>query len=238
MDSRRIVKKWTRCYTIEETKERVKSRNYKRHAPKWMQEQDAKLLKLVKKNKGFVKMLKKEKKRLLGKFRAQERTFPERFQSQMKWGKRLWTRKFPDWLDRPEKPEQIEELIDYSELLRDLEKQRISRIKIYEEGKVAICEYEDEKHRLDYDRESYGVKKCNLPGDAWDDLAIRCQRASETPDFIDFDVWESNPSSCQLFMHRRLYFGSLMQTTLPWYGSMGILTLIAMSRKKPEHWTS
>ena len=29
-----------------------------------------------------------------------------------------------------------------------------------------------------------------------------------------------------------------MQTTLPWYGSMGILTLIAMSRKKPEHWTS
>ena len=225
--------------TIEETKERVKSRNYKRHAPKWMQEQDAKLLKLVKKNKGFVKMLKKEKKRLLGKFRAQERTFPERFQSQMKWGKRLWTRKFPDWLDRPEKPEQIEELIDYSELLRDLEKQRISRIKIYEEGKVAICEYEDEKHRLDYDRESYGVKKCNLPGDAWDDLAIRCQRASETPDFIDFDVWESNPSSCQLFMHRSpLYFGSLMQTTLPWYGSMGILTLIAMSRKKPEHWTS
>ena len=98
--------------TIEETKERVKSRNYKRHAPKWMQEQDAKLLKLVKKNKGFVKMLKKEKKRLLGKFRAQERTFPERFQSQMKWGKRLWMRKFPDWLDRPEKPEQIEELID------------------------------------------------------------------------------------------------------------------------------
>ena len=53
-------------------KERVKSRNYKRHAPKWMQEQDAKLLKLVKKNKGFVKMLKKEKKRLLGKFRARE----------------------------------------------------------------------------------------------------------------------------------------------------------------------
>ena len=124
------------------------------------------------------------------------------------------------------------------QLMRDLQKiSSISRIKIYEEGKVAICEYEDEKHRLNYDRESYGVKKCNLPGDAWDDLVTGCQKASVTPDFVDFDVWETNPSSCQLFMHRSpLYFGSLLQTTLPWYGSMAFLTAIAMSRKKPEHW--
>ena len=222
---------------IDITKRRTKKKNYELYAPDWMKEQDTKLLDMLKKNKGFEKMLKSEKRRLLAKFRAQERTYPERFQSEMKWGKRLWMRKFPDWLDQAEKPEYIEELIDYSQLMRDLQNQRISRIKIYEEGKVAICEYEDEKHRLNYDRESYGVKKCNLPGDAWDDLVIRCQKASVTPDFVDFDVWETNPSSCQLFMHRSpLYFGSLLQTTLPWYGSMAFLTAIAMSRKKPEHW--
>ena len=143
---------------IDITKRRTKKKNYELYAPDWMKEQDTKLLDMLKKNKGFEKMLKSEKRRLLAKFRAQERTYPERFQSEMKWGKRLWMRKFPDWLDQAEKPEYIEELIDYSQLMRDLQNQRISRIKIYEEGKVAICEYEDEKHRLNYDRESYGVK--------------------------------------------------------------------------------
>ena len=171
-------------------------------------------------------MLKSEKRRLLAKFRAQRGRIRNGFQSEMKW-KRLWMRKFPDWLDQAEKPEYIEELADYCMIDEKFANQHISRIKIYEEGKVAICEYEDEKHRLNYDRESYGVKKCNLPGDAWDDLVIRCQKASVTPDFVDFDVWETNPSSCQLFMHRSpLYFGSLLQTTLPWYGSMAFLTAV------------
>ena len=119
---------------IDITKRRTKKKNYELYAPDWMKEQDTKLLDMLKKNKGFEKMLKSEKRRLLAKFRAQERTYPERFQSEMKWGKRLWMRKFPDWLDQAEKPEYIEELIDYS-LMRDLQNQRSLGLKFTRKAK-------------------------------------------------------------------------------------------------------
>jgi len=219
---------------------RVKHEMYKDLCPEEIKEIDRKVIEFMQKNPKWFKELEREKVRLLEQFVAQERTYPERFHHNVRWGPRLIVGKFKDWLDEPEKSSVVNSEVSYAQLMTDLGKQRVARIRIYEQGKVAICEYEDEKNRLDFSRESYIVKECFLPGDAWDDLVDQCERASLTPDYCDFDdIWARNPASCQLFMHSPpLYMGSLMKSTLPWYGAMTLLTAFAMTRRRPEQWAS